>query len=124
MAIAPAPGQTLLASNVYAVKFDFTPQGTQDFGWSGYSQIVLQGSDLGLVIKPSFDPVTLSGSNLILTGTGGTPNASYTWLTTTNLSAPITWTTNSTGNLDNAGAFSNSIPVGTNPASFFRMRLP
>ena len=69
-------------------------------------------------------PVALGGS-LILTGSGGTPNAGYTWLTTTNLSAPINWTTNSTGTLDGAGSFSNTIPINAaRPASFFRLRIP
>jgi len=62
---------------------------------------------------------------LILTGAGGTANAGYTWLVTTNLSAPINWTTNTTGTLDGTGAFSNAIPVtATPPASFFKLRMP
>jgi hypothetical protein len=67
----------------------------------------------------------ISGSNLILTGTGGTPHAGYTWLVTTNLAAPINWATNSTGTLDGMGAFSNSFPItGSQPASFLRLRMP
>ena len=76
-------------------------------------------------MAPILNKSVISGGNLILTGTGGTPNAGYTWLTTTNLSAPIIWTTNSTGMLDGTGSFSNSIPVSTSQrASFFRLRLP
>jgi hypothetical protein len=124
VAIAPQVGQSILASNVAALKFDFTPQGTRDFGWSGYTEIVLQGSNLALPVLPTVNPLTVSGGNLILTGTGGTPNASYTWLTTTNVRAPIaSWKTNFTGVLDGSGAFSNAIPA-TNPASFFRLRMP
>jgi len=124
--ISPAPGQTMLATNVAAVKFDFTPQGIQDFGWTGYSEIVLQGTNLpsAIVTPPVLGAVTVSGGNLILTGTGGTPGAGYTWLTTTNLAPPVVWTTNSTGTLNGVGAFTNSIPVGSVPASFFRLRLP
>jgi len=67
----------------------------------------------------------ISGANLILTGTGGTPHAGYTCLVTTNLTAPINWTTNSTGALDGTGSFSNSIPINSSPAaSFFRLRIP
>jgi len=74
---------------------------------------------------PTIGSRMLSGGTLILTGTGGTPNSPYTWLSTTNLSAPINWMTNSTGTLDVAGAFSNSIPMSVSrPASFFRLRLP
>jgi hypothetical protein len=74
---------------------------------------------------PTLGAVGISGSNLILTGTGGTPISHYTWLATTNLSAPISWTTNSTGTLDGTGAFSNALPINASqPASYFRLRLP
>ncbi|MBW8863901.1 MAG: hypothetical protein JF609_03070 [Verrucomicrobia bacterium] len=66
----------------------------------------------------------VSGGNLILTGTGGTAGAGYTLLTTTNLAAPGSWTTSSTGTLDGSGAFSNSVPIGTSPARFFRVSMP
>jgi hypothetical protein len=124
--IAPPVGQAMLATNVAALKFDFTPQGVQDFGWSGYTEIILQGTNLPstVVTAPILGAPKVSGGNLILTGTGGTPGAGYTWLTTTNLASPILWTTNSTGNLDGAGAFSNSIPIGASPDRFFRLRLP
>jgi len=124
VAFAPQVGQTLIASNVAAVKLDFTPQGTQDFSWSGYTEIVLQGSTLSLTKAPILGAPEVSGGNLILTGTGGSPGASYTWLSTTNLVPPIIWTTNSTGTLDINGAFTNSISIGGNPASFFKLRLP
>jgi hypothetical protein len=127
VAIAPAPGQSLLASNVAAVKFDFTPQGIQDFSWSGYTEIILQGTNLSstILIPPTFSRPTLSGGNLILTGSGGTPNTGYTLLTTTNLTPPVVWTTNTTGSLDNSGSFSNAISVtAPPPAKFFRIRLP
>ncbi len=74
---------------------------------------------------PLLGAVGISGSNLILTGTGGTPNSHYTWLATTNLSVPISWTTNSSGTLDGTGAFSNAMPMNASqPGSFFRLRLP
>ena len=125
VAIAPPVGQSLLATNVAAVKFDFTPQGSQDFGWSGYSEIVLQGSNLAAPAAPVVNPVKVSGGNLILTGTGA-PNNGYTVLTTTNLLTPLAnWTISTTGVTDGTGAFSNSIPINvTNPASFFRVRMP
>jgi hypothetical protein len=74
---------------------------------------------------PTLGAPQVSGGNLILTGTGGSPNAGYTWLVTTNLSAPIIWMTNCTGTLDGTGAFSNAIPINASqPASFFRLRMP
>ena len=67
-----------------------------------------------------FGPLQVAGGNLILTGAGGTAGAAYSLLTTTNLANPNGWTTNTTGTLDGTGAFSNSIPIGTSPARFFR----
>ena len=79
-----------------------------------------------VVLKPStLAPPRVSGNNLIITGTGGTPNAGYTWLAATNLSAPIYWTTNSSGTLDGNGAFSNVIPINVlQSARYFWLRLP
>jgi hypothetical protein len=74
---------------------------------------------------PTLGVPKVSDGNLILTGTNGTPNDSYTWLTTTNLSVPIKWTTNTIGTLDGNGAFSNAIPINlSQPAGFFRLRMP
>jgi len=121
--IAPAIGQATLATNVAAVKFDFTPQGSQDFGWSGYSEIVLQGSNLPG--PPQFNPPYISGGNLILTGTGA-PGSSYSLLTSTNVAAPISaWTTNVTGVINGSGVVSNAIPVSVSErARFFRLKTP
>jgi len=125
--IAPPIGQTVLATNVAAVNFDFAPQGTLDFGYSSYTEIVLQGTNVPsvVVIPPVLSTPRVSAGDLILTGTGGTPNAAYTLLTATNLSPPIVWTTNTMGTLNGSGGFSNSIPISpSNPARFFRLELP
>ncbi|HEX4266011.1 MAG TPA: hypothetical protein VH597_16875 [Verrucomicrobiae bacterium] len=125
--ILPPVGQSLLASNVAAVKFDFTPQGTEDFGWSGYTEIVLQGTNGPLTVAhaPLLGTAKVSGGNLVLSGSGGTAGAGYTLLMATNLTSPVIWTTNSSGNLDGAGSFSNGIPINANPPQeFFRVRLP
>jgi hypothetical protein len=76
------------------------------------------------VVPPILGNTVISGGNLILTGTGGTANAPYVLLTTTNLASPIIWTTNLTGTLDATGSFSNAIPVNTPPAaSFFKLSV-
>jgi hypothetical protein len=110
-----------LATNVAAVKFDFTTQSASlDNGYSGYAEIVLQGS-----VLPGFNAPYISGGNLILTGTG-TPGGSYTLLTSTDVTAPgATWTISATGVFNSAGVFSNAIPISvTPPAHFFRLRTP
>ena len=75
---------------------------------------------------PTVNPPEVSGGNLILTGAGGTPGSTYSWLTATNLATPISnWTTNTTGVFDTGGAFSNAIPVNTStPAQFFLLKTP
>lgn len=127
--IAPANGNTALVTNVYSVTFDFSVQtGGQDNGYSGYSEIVLQGATnaVSALVAPVLDPVMVSDGNLILTGSAGTPGAPYAWLTSTNVAAPISmWTTNTTGILDGAGALSNAIPIDVEELTrFFQLRLP
>jgi hypothetical protein len=97
----------------------------QNGGNSQYNAILLEKFTATPPTPPTLGTPRASGGNLILTGSGGAPNAGYTWLTTTNLSAPINWTTNSTGTLDGAGAFSNAIPINSaTRSSFFRLRMP
>jgi hypothetical protein len=127
--IAPLNGAPYLATNVYAVTFDFTPQTAGfDYGYSGYAEIVLQGSNLNLppLTPPIVHQPKVSGGNLILTGSGGTPNYGYAWLTTTNLLTPLTnWTVSATGVLDATGSFSNAIPINVSqPADYFRLWMP
>ncbi len=75
--------------------------------------------------SPALGAPVIQSGNLILAGAGGTPNAGYTCLVTTNLTAPINWSTNYSGTLDLTGSFSNSFPINpAQPASFFRLRLP
>jgi alpha-L-rhamnosidase len=121
---------------------DYTVSFTNGAAASGDLTIVLSVLGNSTTIQADFDNVRLtatpvalvapkltrtraSGGNLIVMGTGGTPLSGYTWLMATNLSAPIQWLTNSTGTLDNAGAFSNSLPINSiSTASFYQLRIP
>ncbi|MDB6063799.1 MAG: Autotransporter-associated beta strand repeat protein [Pedosphaera sp.] len=78
------------------------------------------------VASPVVNPSTISGGNLILTGSGGLPGAGFTWLTSTNVAAPVsTWTTNTTGVYSASGTFSNSFPISVSePHRFFLLRTP
>ena len=127
--IAPANGAVTLATNVYAVEFNFSPQTADlDNGYSGYSQIILQGSVHAAPAMGTFTaPTTRSGTNLILAGTSPAINSGrgYAILEATNLLTPLTnWTIIAAGNLSASGSFTNSIPI--NPlahASFFRLSI-
>lgn len=127
VAISPANGAATLATNVYAVKFDFTPQTDNlDNGYSGYSEIILQGAVLGAPTAGKFTTSVLSGGNLILTGTSSAANAgrAYNLLSSTNLLTPLAdWTIVGTGDISGTGSFSNSIPVNpSQPATFFLLK--
>ena len=123
--IAPPVGQTVLATNVAAVHFDFTPQGSLDYGFSSYTEIVFLGTAVAPLVPPSGLQLVVSGNHLILTGVNGTPDRSYAWLTATNLLTPLTnWTVSATGDLDGTGACSNSIPIDPlQPAAYFRLQM-
>jgi hypothetical protein len=82
------------------------------------------------VIAPPAPPVlsgvSLTGTNLIFTGTNGTAGANYLVLTTTNLQQPSTnWTILSTNQFGPGGAVNFTNPL--DPARsqlFYRLRLP
>ena len=89
-----------------------------------YNAILLE--KFTAVTPPRLGAPKVSGGNLILTGTGGTPDAGYTLLTTTNLTIPLaSWTVSTNGTLDGTGAFSNAIPINASQrAALFRLELP
>jgi autotransporter-associated beta strand protein len=123
--------------------FDFTTQGSPDYpggigdapyngNWSvtwGDPSADASFTYINVTAAPTPPVVNhpvISGGNLILLGSGGTAGAGYTWLTSTNLAAPIaSWTTNTTGIFDGSGDFSNAIPFTASvPAMFFQLRTP
>ncbi|MDB6110212.1 MAG: Immunoglobulin I-set domain protein, partial [Pedosphaera sp.] len=124
--IKPVTGS--LAANVVALKFDYTSPAGEN-GYSGYSEIGVFGAPSAPYAAPTppiLSASAVSGGNLVVTGTGGTPNRAYAWLTSTDLTIPVAnWTVSSTGVLDSTGALSNAIPISTStPASFFRLWMP
>jgi hypothetical protein len=120
----------VLAHNVYATRISWydAPQLLNNYAF--YSEIEIGGTNSTVIapitpVLPALNPVKSVGGNLIVTGSGGTANGAYTWLSTTNLTPPVVWTTNATGNLDGTGSLSNSIPINpAQPESFFRLRMP
>jgi hypothetical protein len=85
---------------------------------SGLVKVVASGSG------PVIGSTTVSGGNVIFSGTGGPANSSYAVLTSTNLATPIiSWTPVATNNFDGAGNFSatNMIAPGT-PKLFYRIK--
>ncbi|MGP8239749.1 MAG: hypothetical protein ACLQVW_30635 [Limisphaerales bacterium] len=117
-----------LASNVAAVEFNFTLPAGQENNWQGYSELQLFGTPSQSTGPkgPTISSTTVSGGNLILAGSGGTPGAAYAWLTATNLTTPLpAWTQDGAGTFDSSGNFSTSIPIKTTEsARFFRLSTP
>jgi hypothetical protein len=75
--------------------------------------------------QPVVSSVRILSGNLIFSGSGGTANANYAVLTTTNVTTPLTlWTSLVTNSFDNTGAFSvtNAISSGT-PQRYYRLKL-
>ncbi len=70
---------------------------------------------------PVISSPTVSGGNLILSGTGGTAGSPYSVLTTTNLTLPLTeWTQVATGTYSATGTFTNAIVIVPGvPQSFY-----
>ncbi len=121
------PETGAMAHNVYAVRINWnvTPQFLN--GYAFYSEIEIGGGESTTLVPvaPVVNSIQRINGNLIVTGSGGSPNGSYTWLSATNLTPPVVWTTNSTGTLDETGSFSNAIPIDpVQPERFFRLRLP
>jgi len=125
-------GTTPLAYNDTFNLFDW---GTQSSSFAaiylpaGYlwdtSQLYVNGTIRVIGVSPALvTGAAVVGGNLVLTGLGGPQGASYTWLTATNVAAPV-WTTNSTGVFGAGGVFSGSFPINVSePARFFRLQTP
>jgi autotransporter-associated beta strand protein len=79
---------------------------------------------VSLPAPPSFGNISLSGTNLIFSGSNGTPLGNYFVLAATNLLTPLTnWTRVATNQFDANGGFNftNGIGAGT-PQNFYRLQ--
>ena len=81
---------------------------------------------VAVVPPPVISRTTLTGGNLNIVGSGGTPNGTYSVLTNANLTTPIaSWGQATTGTFDGSGNFSVSLPVSAaNPRLFYLIRTP
>jgi autotransporter-associated beta strand protein len=77
------------------------------------------------VSRIQIDSITTSGSNIVIRGSGGTPGAGYSLLSSPDLSAPISsWTLVLNNSFDGSGNFSDTIPDTGDPHLFFTIRSP
>jgi len=124
-----APGQSfqLIFAGSYAGMFNniVPAQPGPNLAWDT-SQ--LASGLLGVLYAPQPDIVSCvqSGSNLLISGTNGTPGQSYQILNSTNVALPFSqWTTNTSGHFDGSGNFSFSVTVDKNgPQRFYGVKTP
>ena len=81
---------------------------------------------VGGVGKPQFGSIKLSGTNLVFSGTGGSPGNNYFVLSSTNVALPLTsWTPIATNTFDGAGHFNFTNSVNSSiRRQFFILKLP
>jgi len=89
------------------------------------ASLSVSGGTLNLVVTssvvpvPSINGVTLSGGNIILSGTNGPANANYVVLTSTNVTLPYTlWTPIATNKFSGTGTFSATNAANGSPRFF------
>jgi hypothetical protein len=94
----------------------------------GYGTSALTPADkfTFLAAPPNFQHVTLSGGNIIMTGTNNTgPGGTFHVLATINLLLPMTnWTVLASGSFDSSGKFGFTNAIGTNAWEFYTVRVP
>ena len=80
----------------------------------------------GSSAPPVISGIRIIGGSLVITGTNGTPGASYLVLTTTNLAAPpANWTILTTNQYGPGGGVNWTNPLNPNfPQTYYRLRLP
>lgn len=96
-------------------------------GLSWTNQLLVDGSiEITGVAQPGFSGVGRTGTNLVFSGTNGTPGAKYAILTATNVTLPASnWLSVATNQFGAAGEFSftNGI-LFEEPERYFRLRTP
>lgn len=127
-------GEALLAGNSFTL-FTGTLSGgfatvslpplTSGLAWNTNNLTVNGSISVVALPTPTFVSPTLSGSNLVLSGTGGPANGTYYVLASTNVAIPLNnWVKVTTNNFDGSGAFSFTNSVIGSAQQFFTLQLP
>jgi len=100
--------------------------GTAPAGYTYTVDTSVAGKVNVIVTAPHFGSVQATANGLVLSGSGGTPNASYYVLTATNLATPLLdWTPLLTNQFDASGDFSvTNAFTPRNRQQFYRLQLP
>ncbi len=101
------------ASNVDPSTTSFLSVGEVEF-------LGVPGAGVNPPSQPTITTPSISGGNLSLSGTGGSPGSTFSVLTNSDLKVPVAnWGTAMTGTFDGSGNFSVSLPVTTTNAGLF-----
>ncbi len=127
-ALAVGNNFKLFAASSYAGAFSSLslPSPGAGLGWT--NKLLLDGS-IEVVAGPTgpaIAGISVSGTNVIIAGSNGTPNAPYAVLTSTNVALPLSnWVSIVTNQFDSSGnySFTNGItPIV--PQRYYRLRVP
>ena len=126
--VAVGDTYTLFTAGSYTGSFSAILPATPGPGlqWNTSGLAVNGQLTINSVAQPSFLAPVLSGTNLVFSGTGGTPGGSYVVVTSTNLAVPLpNWIPLATNSFDGSGNFSftNSISPAT-AAEYFVIEVP
>jgi autotransporter-associated beta strand protein len=113
--------------NIASLTVNGTAQPNGTYGASGNNPGGVFTGSGSLVVGPAstgptIGTTTISGTTLTLTGSGGSPNASFRVLTSTNVAAPLNsgaWTQFGSGSFDGAGNFNFSGTINPSDAHRF-----
>ncbi len=116
----------LFTAGAYAGGFSSITLPQLPLGLEWASKLLVDGSIEVVIARLRFSNINLSGTNVIVSGSNGVPNASYSILSATNLTTPVNfWDVYFTSHFDGNGGFSITNPFG--PGEFqryFRVRMP
>jgi T5SS/PEP-CTERM-associated repeat protein len=125
-ALAAGDRFQLFSANSYVGAFSVITLPSLPAGLDWANKLLVDGSIEAVATGASFTSVTLFGTNVVFSGAGGPPNASYAVLAATNVALPLNnWISIATNQCDPIGGFSftNAIVPGI-PQRFFRLRTP
>jgi len=117
----------LFSANSYTGAFSVVtlPPLSPGLGWT--NKLLVDGSlEVVVVALPKFTSASRSGTNVIISGTGGPANAPYAVLTATNVTTPLSnWVSLVTNQFDSNGNFSFTNPIAPGELQrYFRIRTP
>ena len=127
-ALAAGDNFKLFNATSYAGAFTTISLPPLNAGLVWTNKLLVDGS-IGVIVappQPGFASIALNGTNVIFSGTNGTPGANYTVLTATNVALPTSnWVSMVTNQFGAGGQFNFTNPIAPGePERYFRLRTP